>query len=511
MKEKIPFQILIPIWIVLLFYIPALQYAAPDIPMFIYYGNFLILGFASTFILGLTFYLDRRKQSKMIFAKLSSYASLLLVFVLLYIPARYFMPFQYQDSTSMSFLLNHFLFLIFMIGICFGFEFFFFILDRWNTIRKRSITLSLTQTVSLIVLVIPSTIMVASLLISVFAARPDPSYGYTPPVTYLGKFFVTIATQVTPFTGISMGTGIVTMIVAAPFVFLISWLIAKFYTNRLKRLVQSVNELKNGNLSERVEIHGEDEISRLMQDFNDMSASLETSQNELLQKQEKISALMTSQKDWLLKISHELRTPITTLKAVLESSPARTAEEINQQNSVLQQEVDGLHHLIEDLFTLTQSEHMQLSLALQPLQIPQQLIPILEPLQHFAWEKKQIEFVFTDKTPSTSINVDHFRLAQVLRNLTHNAVRHTDAGGVISLEIEADHRHVILYFKDTGEGISEDMLDKIWQPFQKHPRSDGSGIGLSLAKELIESMGGIISVSSQAGCGACFIIQFPIN
>ncbi|MBI9050187.1 MAG: HAMP domain-containing histidine kinase [Anaerolineaceae bacterium] len=511
MKKKIPFKVLIPIWIVLLFYIPALQYAAPDIPMFIYYGNFLILDFVSTFILGLSFYLNRRKQSKMIFAKLSSYTSLLLVFVLLYLPARYFMPFQYQDSTSMSFLLNHFFFLIFMIGICFGFEFFFFILDRWDNLRKRSITLSLTQTISLIVLVIPSTIMVASLLITVLATRPDPSYSYTAPVTYLGKFFVTIATQVTPFTGISMGTGIVAVIVAAPFVFLFSWLIANFYTKRLKRLVQSVNELKNGNLSERVEIHGEDEISRLMQDFNEMSASLETSQNELLQKQDKISALMASQKEWLLKISHELRTPITTLKAVLESSPASTTKEINQQNSVLQQEVDGLHHLIEDLFTLTQSEHMQLSLDLQPLQIPQQLVPILKPLQQFAWEKKQIEFVFNANKSSISISVDHFRLAQVLRNLTHNAVRHTDAGGVIRLEVETDHDQVILQFKDTGEGISEDMVDKIWQPFQKHPRSDGSGIGLSLSKELIRSMGGNISVSSQAGCGACFIIQFPIN
>ena len=217
--------------------------------------------------------------------------------------------------------------------------------------------------------------MIASMFINLFINRHGVNYAYTPPVTLLGKLFVTIATQLFPITGISVAAGVFAMIIAVPFVALFSWILANYFTKRLKLLVDSVNELKQGHLNERIQIKGEDEISRLMEDFNEMSASLEAQQNELMEKQEKISGLLDSQKEWLLKISHELRTPITTMKAVLESSPAETLQESYEKNAILQQEINGLHHLIEDLFTLTQSEHMQLSLDMQPLQIPDELLP----------------------------------------------------------------------------------------------------------------------------------------
>ena len=135
---------------------------------------------------------------------------------------------------------------------------------------------------------------------------------------------------------------------------------------------------------------------------------------------------------------------------------------------------------------------------------------MIEPLQHYAWEKKKIEFVFIPTEKKCVISTDHFRLAQILRNLTQNALRHTETGGLISLEATIQENELLLYFRDTGEGIPEEMRNAIWQPFQKHPRSDGSGIGLSLVKELVEIMDGSIALQSQPGCGACFLLKFPI-
>ena len=219
--------------------------------------------------------------------------------------------------------------------------------------------------------------------------------------------------------------------------------------------------------------------------------------------------MLESQKEWLLKISHELRTPVSTLKAVLESTPAETPQEMQQKTAILQQETDGLYRLIEDLFSLTQSEHAQLSLQLAPFRIPDDLSSLLEPLRQFAWEQKQIEFAISLDQTNCAILVDRDRLAQILRNLTQNAVRYTPEGGVISIDTEWNENVLTLHFKDTGDGIPQELLDKIWNPFEKHPRSTGAGIGLTLAKQLTDLMGGSISADSQPGCGACFTLKFP--
>jgi signal transduction histidine kinase len=510
MKPKIPLKLLLGLWFFIILYITGLQYAATDIPYFIYVMNFFIAGFISIFALAMSFFLKHVSLKKIILNKLVSYFSILLIFGVSYNITSVVFPYPYPPNSLAENFLNQLVFIMYLIVLAIALEIFFFVLEKWNNLRKRSITLNLTQTISIILLIIPTMVMIAGLFINMYIFRNETTYNYILPVTLLGKFFVTFATQLFPLTGLSAGTGIFVMIIAAPVVALFSWFVANQYTRRLKLLVISVNELKQGHLNERIEIKGEDEISRLLQDFNEMSASLETQQNELIEKQEKISRLLDSQKEWLLKISHELRTPITTLKAVIESSPAETLEEVKEKNTILMHEVNSLHYLIEDLFTLTQSEHMQLSLDMQPLKIPEQLKIIIEPLQHYAWEQKQIEFVFSALDSPVSILVDHLRLAQVLRNLTHNAVRHTDPGGVISLELETKDKHLVIHFKDTGEGIPEELINSIWQPFKKHPRSDGSGIGLSLAKELVESMNGSISLDSQPNCSACFSLKFPL-
>ncbi len=511
MKQKIPWKVLALCWTICLVYIAALQFSAKDIAYFVHYENMYLLVFFCSFFLAMHFYSTRMKIKQRRLAKWISYGILLLAFPTIFLAAKIIWPFSYTpESTSVNKLLNYLLFLFLAVCFSIGSEIFFFLFDQWNTMRRRSMTLNLTQTLSLIVLALPMLAVMGFIILNAFTTRGHTNGSFTLPVTFLGKFFTTVATQLFPLTGISAGVGVLAVVMALPFVFLLSWRIAKHYTRRLKHLVESVKLMKTGDLQVRVLIEGEDEISRLSTDFNEMAEALELSQKELIQKQEKISALMASQKEWLLKISHELRTPITTLKAVLESTPPENMDEINQRTIMLQQEVDGLHRLIEDLFALTQSEHAQLSLQLESFQVPEELPPLLSPLQHFAWEEKRIEMVSDFDLVSCFIRVDRMRLSQVMHNLIHNAIRYTPHGGVIYIRGSRMDNQFFLTIQDTGEGIPADLIEKVWTPFQKHPRSNGAGIGLTLSKELILSMGGTIAVKSEPDCGACFEIQFPL-
>lgn len=509
MKARFPWKILAALWALIGVYLFTLQSSTFDIPQFVYSENLYLLCFVSNLSLTIFFYRHRTRYQRQWLLKAAAYGALLAAFPLVYLPAVLLWPDPYLSQVSVPNLV--FYYLIFLgadISFVVGGELFFSILGRWNTMRRRSMTLMLTQTFSLIVLAVPMLVLLASILFNIFTRQSTTSYAYTPPQTIPGKFFILVATQIFPLTGITAGAGVAAVALALPFVFLISWVIARHYTRRLKNLVETVHQMKNGNLSVRVAVQGEDEISRLSSDFNEMAETLELSQSELLRKQEKISALLDSQKEWLLKISHELRTPVTTLKALLEST-ADQPQAALAQSAVLQQEVDGLHRLIEDLFTLTQSEHAQLSLQMAPFQLPQQLLPLLTPLKQFAWETKQIELIQDLQADACVIQVDAMRLAQVLRNLVHNAIRHTPQGGLICVETRSEESQFHLRVRDTGEGIPPDLLEKIWKPFQKHPRSNGAGIGLTLSKELVESMNGSIQVSSDAQQGTCFCLTFP--
>jgi sensor histidine kinase YesM len=140
---------------------------------------------------------------------------------------------------------------------------------------------------SLIVLALPMLAVMGFIILNAITTRGEANGSLTQPVTFLGKYFTTVATQLFPITGISAGVGIMAVMMALPFILLLSWGVATHYTRRFKHLVESVKQMKTGDLQTRVVIDGEDVISRLPTDFNEIAEALESSQKELLQKQEK--------------------------------------------------------------------------------------------------------------------------------------------------------------------------------------------------------------------------------
>jgi hypothetical protein len=288
MKQKIAWIVLAFCWAICLVYIAALQISARDIAYFVHYENMYLLASLCSFFLTMHFYTTWGKYKQRKLAKWISYGILILAYPTILILAKIIWTFSYApESTTASKFLIYLIFFFIVVSFGIGREIFFFCVNKWNTKRRHSMILNLTQILSLIVLALPMLAVMGFIILNAITTRGEANGSLTQPVTFLGKYFTTVATQLFPITGISAGVGIMAVMMALPFILLLSWGVATHYTRRFKHLVESVKQMKTGDLQTGVVIDGEDVISRLPTDFNEIAEALESSQKELLQKQEK--------------------------------------------------------------------------------------------------------------------------------------------------------------------------------------------------------------------------------
>ena len=246
-----------------------------------------------------------------------------------------------------------------------------------------------------------------------------------------------------------------------------------------------------------------------------MASNLEHSMQELQEERDRVATLLQARRELIASVSHELRTPVATLRSYLESTLMHWNEKstpITQRElQVMEDEVIHLQLLVDDLFTLARAEVGKLELRYESTDVGQLVQDIVENNAPLVWQSSRIEVVADTPSEIVDALVDPKRLEQVLRNLLHNAVRHTTPGGIIALQVKVESEAVLILVKDTGEGISPEDLPHIWERFYQTERSrthtdSGAGLGLSLVKEWIEEMGGTVSVESAVGEGSCFTL-----
>jgi len=283
----------------------------------------------------------------------------------------------------------------------------------------------------------------------------------------------------------------------------ISLVLALFLSYRLllpvHALTQAAGRLAQGDLSQRVQVKGNDELAQLGDAFNHMAASL--------QKSEENRRAMTAD------IAHELRTPLAVQRAHLEAfqdgiySP--TAENLN---SVFEQNL-LLTRLVDDLRTLALADAGQLSLDLQPVD----LIAIAQgSIEQFTpqAEAQQVKLQFDSPGHCRTIVADSTRLGQVLGNLVSNALRYTPTGGQITMAVNCVGERIQLTVHDSGPGISEESLPHIFERFYRGDRSrsrseGGSGLGLAIARQLAQAHGGELTATNHPQGGAIFTLTLP--
>jgi signal transduction histidine kinase len=289
--------------------------------------------------------------------------------------------------------------------------------------------------------------------------------------------------------------------------------LARGLTGPLRELTEAIRTLAEGDLGQQVNVPSQDEIRELALAFNKMSAELEH--------------LITQRQQMTADIAHDLRTPLTVISGYVESIQDGTLEATPERLEAINNEVGYLRRLVEDLATLSLAEAGQLSLRMVWIS-PQTLLKNLENAYRHTAEKQGVKIVLLENGVLPEIQVDPDRMMQVLSNVVMNALRHTPAGGVVSIQAEIQSEQVVdsnkprtdkyllIMVTDTGEGIAPEVIPYIFDRFYRadqarHEGNGESGLGLAIAKSIVRMHRGELYVYSEGlGKGSKFTIRLPI-
>jgi signal transduction histidine kinase len=388
--------------------------------------------------------------------------------------------------------------------------------QAWQRLRRAHLIWNLVHTTLTLVFTM---IMLASLVL-VFINRDSLVIQElpTPLGSPLAAAFAWLINLILPYLEAVLLLSLGLMLLILPPALLVAYLGSRSAYQRLQSLVQGTESLAQLNFQTRLEVTGQDELSQLQVRFNQMASQLNSANQNLQQKHDQINQMLAAKKELSAKISHELRSPVTVASAYLESLLAsqQLSPQLEQDLSIALGQMVGLKRLVEDLFTLSTAENQALDLKLEIMPPGLVLEKVHNAFAPLAWENRRLEVLLSIEKPLPNITVDPLRLEQALTNLLRNAIRHTPAGGVILIKGRQEGSQVILEVSDTGSGIIPEALEHIWERFYRAPSTPdeagelGAGLGLAMVKELVEAMGGAVSVSSDVGLGSTFRLHFPV-
>ena len=245
-----------------------------------------------------------------------------------------------------------------------------------------------------------------------------------------------------------------------------------------------------------------------------ISSSLPGQTLLLLQDLTRVRRLETVRRDFVSNVSHELRTPLASLKALVETLEEGALEDPPAARRFLQRmntEIDNLTQMVHELLELSRIESNRVPLQMRPVQVCDLLNPAAERMQLQA-ERAGLSIQLDCPSSLPSVRADSERIAQVLINLIHNAVKFTPPGGAITIGAYENGKDVVIFVRDTGVGIAAEALSRIFERFYKADRSrsgGGTGLGLSIARHMIEAHGGRIWAESEINKGSTFYFSLP--
>jgi signal transduction histidine kinase len=275
---------------------------------------------------------------------------------------------------------------------------------------------------------------------------------------------------------------------------------------RIDQLRRGAALLAGGDLGAKVQVEGRDELTRLAEDFNRMAQEL---QEAAAREREAERA----RRDLIAAVSHDLRTPLASTRALIEAVADGVVEDPGMQARYLasaRSELEKLGRLVDDLFELSRIDAGALRLNLEEASLRDLISDTLSGFRHQA-QSKGVRLVGEVSDGVDPVLANPPRLQRVLYNLVSNALRHTPADGTIVLRAEPHESLVRVEVSDTGEGITPEDLPRVFERSFRGERSrtragtwDGAGLGLAIARGLIEAHGGEISVESRPGHGSRF-------
>ena len=273
--------------------------------------------------------------------------------------------------------------------------------------------------------------------------------------------------------------------------------------NPLKNILKSINEIANGQLHQRVKINGNNEISQLGEAFNTMT--------------EKLEQIDTSRQEFVSNVSHELKTPLSSIKVLSDSIllqediPSEMYIEFLQD---INSEIDRMTEIVNNLLALVKLDFREAGLNITETDLNKMLDDILKRLTPLA-DQKNIS-VSKEYLKSVVVEADEMKFSLAISNLVENAIKYTNPDGSVKVILDCDHQNAFITVIDTGIGITEEEQPKIFNRFYRVDKTrdretGGTGLGLSITHSTVILHKGSIKISSKEGEGSTFIVRIPIK
>jgi histidine kinase len=285
--------------------------------------------------------------------------------------------------------------------------------------------------------------------------------------------------------------------------FAISLFFSRSVIAPVRAMSLATQRIADGRYDERVQANGTDELAQLALYFNQMA--------------EKLDQIESMHRRLIGDVSHELRTPLTSIKGSMEGLMNGVLPATSETYQQIHAEADRLNRLVDDLQELSRVEARAYQLEVRPLDISTLVRTVTKRLTSQA-ESKRISLDFKLDPNLPHLLADEDRVVQVLTNLVGNALQYTPADGRVTISAKRVDDNVQFSVRDTGVGIPPEHLSHIFDRFYRVDKSrsrqagGGSGIGLTIARALIEAHGGRIRVESAGdGQGSAFIFTLPIS
>lgn len=287
------------------------------------------------------------------------------------------------------------------------------------------------------------------------------------------------------------------------FALVVAMLLSRLFTRPVKKIGRVIKNVKNNDLENKEDEKDFTEVSLILNEFNNMVDNFFSEQKK--------------RDDFVSNVSHELKTPITSMKVLADSLVGQEGapEELYQEFLVdISNEIERESQIINDLLELVNTENVETEISISQVNINDVLESVLKTIKPLA-EEKNIEVVFESFRPIIA-DVDELKFARVVTNLVENAIKYNQVDGTVTVSLNADHQYFFVKVQDTGIGISEEDQERVFERFFRVDKAraretGGSGLGLAITKEIVKKHHGSIGVYSKEDEGTTFTVRIPLK
>ena len=285
-------------------------------------------------------------------------------------------------------------------------------------------------------------------------------------------------------------------------IIVISWLYSGHVVKPMKSVVRAIGHIESGDFSEQMEVRDNIEVEQISDAINSMLT--------------KVQNLEDSRQEFVSNVSHELKTPITSIKVLAESLTMQEdvpVELYREFMGDINQELDRMNKIVNDLLSLVKMDKSAVQMSIEEVNINEFIEGILKGITPIA-SKRNIEIIFESVRP-VSAQIDSVKLGMAFTNIIENAVKYNFDNGWVKVTLNADHKFFYLRVADSGVGIPEELQDHIFERFYRVDKArsretGGNGLGLAITRNAILLHRGSIKVHSVEKQGTTFAVRIPL-